>query len=384
MGVRIGWLEAADVETAEWSDGVTLSLDGVPDAEHSDDDARVAWAKATRVSLAGLKGQTVPVSSDDVSEIDGLYKVVDAGATSSPLMLVSGVIQPPTITLQRLATGSVKGEVSSAGAMLPVVSPVTFNSTSPRVGVPGDLIAHGPSVSDDESVDLDEGRVRTVAMVIGDPRWSAFACSPDEWLAGSPRIEILIDSVWWPIHGQPPAGVPVRVHNGRVGLRIKSGGQAMAALRIATNGTVDRTYPMSLTDSGGLVGVDETAGVEVVRADSEMVWVSWTQHRNSLGTRQAAPLTSDLVIRRGMPGFTLSMSKSMDTTITATNNGAVKDTPDTTTIGAKAGDLYFLGQQSCTVSGTTSTQINSHPLLRIGTETFRTRPWAAPSISVIR
>jgi len=91
------------------------------------------------------------------------------------------------------------------------------------------------------------------------------------------------------------------------------------------------------------------------------------------------------VVRRGVSGLTLSMSISSRISIAASNNGAQLDTPATTTVGAKAGDLYFVGQQSCSVSGTTSTLINSLPLVRIESGgTHRTRAWAAPTIWVLR
>jgi hypothetical protein len=79
------------------------------------------------------------------------------------------------------------------------------------------------------------------------------------------------------------------------------------------------------------------------------------------------------------------MSISSRISIAASNNGAQLDSPATTTVGAKAGDLYFVGQQSCSVSGTTSTLIDSLPLVRIESGgTYRTRAWAAPTIWVLR
>ena len=255
-----------------------------------------------------------------------------------------------------------------------------------RVGVPGDVAAQGPTVNADETVDLDEGRVRTVSHSPLVQAWTAFTCSPGEWLAGSPRIEIQLAGAWWPIHSQPPAGVPVRVHNGRVGFRLPTGGSTAAALRINAAGAVDRTYGVTISDTGGLRVPVAAAGVEVVRADSEMVWVRWVQKRQDLAyARQLSGLSSDLVVRRGVSGLTLSMSISSRISIAASNNGAQRDSPVTTTVGAKAGDLYFVGQQSCSVSGTTSTLIDSLPLVRIEIGgTTRTRAWAAPTIWVLR
>lgn len=378
--MKLGYLDLGD------GAGISASLeDEVLTLSGSLDAGGLADAFGPRAQLASMRsGLILPLYAEEddrfgMTELDGLYELGQVGSEYSPGM-------PWAMTLRRLATGSVEGEVSSVGKMLPVVSPVVFPATSVRVGVPGDVAAQGPTVNADETVDLDEGRVRTVLHSSLVQAWTAFTCSPGEWLAGSPRIEIQLAGAWWPIHGQPPAGVPVRVHNGRVGFRLPTGGSTAAALRINAAGAVDRTYGVTISDSGGFQGPVAAAGVEVVRADSEMVWVRWVQKRQDWGaTRQLSGLSSDLVVRRGMSGLTLSMSISSRISIAASNNGAQHDSPATTTVGAKAGDLYFVGQQSCSVSGTTSTLIDSLPLVRIESGgTYRTRAWAAPTIWVLR
>ena len=378
--MKLGYLDLGD------GAGISASLeDEVLTLSGSLDAGGLADAFGPRAQLASMRsGLILPLYAEEddrfgMTELDGLYELGQVGSEYSPGM-------PWAMTLRRLATGSVEGEVSSVGAMFPTLSPAAFGNTWARVGVPGDVAAQGPTVTADETVDLDEGRVRTVSHSPLVQAWTAFTCSPGEWLAGSPRIEIQLAGAWWPIHGQPPAGVPVRVHNGRVGFRLPTGGSTAAALRINAAGAVDRTYGVTISDSGGFQGPVAAAGVEVVRADSEMVWVRWVQKRQDLAyARQLSGLSSDLVVRRGVPGLTLSMSISSRISIAASNNGAQLDSPATTTVGAKAGDLYFVGQQSCSVSGTTSTLINSLPLVRIEIGgTTRTRAWAAPTIWVLR
>ena len=378
--MKLGYLDLGD------GAGISASLeDEVLTLSGSLDAGGLADAFGPRAQLASMRsGLILPLYAEEddrfgMTELDGLYELGQVGSEYSPGM-------PWAMTLRRLATGSVEGEVSSVGAMFPTLSPAAFGNTWARVGVPGDVAAQGPTVSADETVDLDEGRVRTVMHSSLVQAWTAFTCSPGEWLAGSPRIEIQLAGAWWPIHGQPPAGVPVRVHNGRVGFRLPTGGSTAAALRINAAGAVDRTYGVTISDGGGFLGPVAAAGVEVVRADSEMVWVRWVQKRQDWGaTRQLSGLSSDLVVRRGVRGLTLSMSISSRISIAASNNGAQLDSPATTTIGAKAGDLYFVGQQSCSVSGTTSTLIDSLPLVRIESGgTYRTRAWAAPTIWVLR
>ena len=172
--MKLGYLDLGD------GAGISASLeDEVLTLSGSLDAGGLADAFGPRAQLASMRsGLILPLYAEEddrfgMTELDGLYELGQVGSEYSPGM-------PWAMTLRRLATGSVEGEVSSVGKMLPVVSPVVFTTSSVRVGVPGDVAAQGPTVNADETVDLDEGRVRTVSHSSLVQAWTAFTCSPGD------------------------------------------------------------------------------------------------------------------------------------------------------------------------------------------------------------
>lgn len=393
MGVRVGWLEAGDVTTADWADGITLTLDGVPDASHSDDADRNAWAQAAVCSVRAMPGLIVPVVSDDVPMIDGLYRVETAATTSTPLMVVAGVIQPPSLTLRFLAAGSARGETSVTAAMRAVVPPVELTDFAPRWGVPG---ARSGSTTIEDTLDLAEGRCLVLNAAVDDQgqAWAAWDCKPSEFLAGSPRVQIQAAGQWWTIHGQPPPGVPVRIHNGRIGLELPhSTSFDLGLLTLDASGAVTSTTTMNTSDTDGLVGHWPSEGIEVVRADPEMVWVRWSQPRlNLFAVRQGSALRGEAILTRGSRGLALAFGLQVRLDIAAAKGTDITDDASTpNTIGcatdASGADWRVMAHRTVTTSAPTgvTTRIDKSEFWRIEKgSNSRTRRWVAPMVSVLR
>lgn len=386
--VSVGWVSAGDVSEAEWDDGIVLTLDGVPDAENSTDEKRVAWAAATTTSLRGLVGQVVPVTSVDVPWVNGVYRVKDAGARSSPLMMASGLLAAPKLVLERLAGGVPHGEIAISGAYYPVTSPVTHPGAFIRFGLPGRQVVLDPAMGFDELRDTPDGRVHLLGSPVGAQRVASFSCEVGELLAGSPRVEIYGAGSWWPIHGQPPPGVPVRVHNGRVGLKLPIGGDG-ALLNVSAAGVVTETG-YKVWDTSGLVAAQLAVAAEVVRGDSELLTIRWANDRKDIsGNRLQMGRSTELTIRRGMTGFVLSQSMGSQFGLSAALTGSYNDGSDndgSNVIGMRSGGWVLANgavvPTPATLYGYSVCEMR--PYCRVGTDGWRSRAWGAPSLDLLR
>lgn len=232
------------------------------------------------------------------------------------------------MTLRRLATGSVEGEVSSVGKMLPVVSPVVFAATYVRVGVPGDVAAQGPTVNADETVDLDEGRVRTVSHSSLEQAWTAFTCSPGSGLPGHRGSRFS-----WRAHGgRSTASRPLECPSGSTtavsGFGCQQEGRPRprcASTRLAP--WIARTGSPFRTVAGFRARSQPRASRLSVPTRRWCGSGGFRSARTGAQLRQLSGLSSDLVVRRGMSGLTLSMSISSRISIAASNNGGATRQP---------------------------------------------------------
>ncbi|MEZ5380168.1 MAG: hypothetical protein R2754_00075 [Microthrixaceae bacterium] len=261
--------------------------------------------------------------------------------------------------------------------------------------MPGNVDAYGPGVTTDAASPLVEGqygRVQVVSGAVG-ARWVAWSCQPPDFLAGSPRVEVRDDDdVWWPLHGKAPRGAPTRVSNGAIGLQLPSGAESWRIYDINPNGTTAATHSLVLTDDDAAYH-DVAWSLEVVRADSEMVWVRAVQPRFALDPLmppEADAIRSEVVIRRGLGGVWVHHSRN-DVTIRPQTGPitAVEDSGGTNTIGFSidGANMRVMGQRVVTISNTSGNRsMGKVGFWRIekGTVSYRTRAWADPHVTVLR
>ena len=389
--MRLGYLDLGD------GAGISASLeDEVLTLSGSLDGGGLVDSFGPRAQLASLRsGLILPLYAEDddkyaMTELDGLYELGQVGYEYSPGM-------PWAMTLRRLAAGSVLGETSLMSAMFPTLSPVAFSTTYARVGVPGNVDALGPTVTADAYTPLIEGvhgRVQVLAAGPG-PRWVAWSCQPPEFLAGSPRLEVRDgDGVWWPLHGKAPRGVPARVSNGNLALQLPSGAQSWRIYDINADGTTTATHSLVLTDDDAQYH-DVAWSLEVVRADSEMVWVRAVQPRFELDpistpVRLPDAMRSEVVMRRGLGAAWVHHSRT-DVTIRP-QTGAItneKDSGGTNVIGfsINGANMRVMGQKVVTVVNTPGNRsMGKVGFWRVekGTVGWRSLCWADPHVTVLR
>ena len=389
--MRLGYLNLGD------GAGISASLeDEVLTLSGSLDGGGLGSSFGPRAQLASLRsGLILPLYAEvsdkyQMNELDGLYELGQVGYEYSPGM-------PWAMTLRRLAAGSVLGETSLMSAMFPTYSPVAFAAQSARVGVPGNVDAYGPSTAADGASPLIEGvhgRVQVLSATPG-ARWVAWSCQPPEFLAGSPRVEVRDDdSVWWPLHGKAPRGVPTRVSNGAIALQLPSGAESWRIYDINANGTTAATHSLMLTDDAAAYH-DVAWSLEVVRADSEMVWVRAVQPRFALDpistpVRLPDAMRSEVIMRRGLGAAWVHHSRT-DVTIRP-QTGAItneKDTGGTNVVGfsINGANMRVMGQKVVTVVNTPGNRsMGTVGFWRVekGTVGYRSRAWADPHVTVLR
>ena len=389
--MRLGYLDLGD------GAGISASLeDEVLTLSGSLDAGGLADAFGPRAQLASMRsGLILPLYAEEddrfgMTELDGLYELGQVGFEYSPGM-------PWAMTLRRLAAGSVLGETSVMSAMFPTLSPVVFATVRARVGVPGNVDAYGPSTAADGAGSLIEGvhgRVQVLAASSG-PRWVAWSCQPPEFLAGSPRLEVADDmGTWWPLHGKAPRGVPARVSNGSIGLQLPSGGGSWNIFDFNADGTTAATHSLVLSDDDGLYH-DVAWSLEVVRADSEMVWVRAVQPRfanDPISTPDRLPdaMRSEVVMRRGLGAAWVHHSRA-DVTIRP-QTGAITNETDaggTNVVGfaINGANMRVMGQKVVTVVNTPGNRsMGKVGFWRVekGTVNYQSRAWADPHVTVLR
>ena len=388
--MRLGYLNLGD------GAGISASLeDEVLTLSGSLDGGGLGSSFGPRAQLASLRsGLILPLYAEEddrfgMTEVDGLYELGQVGFEYSPGM-------PWAMTLRRLAAGSVLGETSVMSAMFPTLSPAAFGNTWARVGVPGNVDAYGPGTAIDASYPLVEGvhgRVQVLSADAG-ARWVAWSCQPPEFLAGSPRLEVRdSDGVWWPLHGKAPRGVPARVSNGSIGLQLPSGGGSWNIFDFNANGTTAATHSLVLSDDDGLYH-DVAWSLEVVRADSEMVWVRAVQPRFALDpistpVRLPDAIRSEVIMRRGLAGVWVQHSRS-DVTIKPPGGPITNEIDSgTNVIGFRidGANMRVMGQKVVTVVNTPGNRsMGKVGFWRVekGTSSYRTRAWADPHVTVLR
>lgn len=387
--MRLGYLDLGD------GAGISASLeDEVLTLSGSLDGGGLGSSFGPRAQLASLRsGLILPLYAEEddrfgMTELDGLYELGQVGFEYSPGM-------PWAMTLRRLAAGSVLGETSVMSAMFPTLSPVVLAAVRARVGVPGNVDAYGPDVSADGASPLIEGVHGRVQVLAAGPgaKWVAWSCQPPEFLAGSPRVEVRDDdSVWWPLHGKAPRGVPTRVSNGSIGLQLPSGGGSWNIFDFNANGTTAATHSLVLTDDAAAYH-DVAWSLEVVRADSEMVWVRAVQPRFALDPlmpRETDAMRSEVVMRRGLGAAWVHHSRA-DVTIRP-QTGAITNETDaggTNVVGfsINGANMRVMGQKVVTVVNTPGNRsMGKVGFWRVekGTVSYRSRAWADPHVTVLR
>ena len=354
--VHVGWLTADVAEPTTFTattptEGSTFQLSGVivPCVEHGQaavDVRALGWATLT-------EGMIVPVWSDVRPSIDGIYQVVSAGEATDaawPAMASRGDIdsgqQVPqersvSVGLRRLTQETAKVTTSLFGNSYAVSSPVQFSSTYwPRAGVAGAPEGALPSgfTLDAYSDNPLEGRLTRVAF----PRLTSLSLTTyaraRQFLAGSPRVEVFAAGVWWPMHGQPPAGYPVRLRNGKAGIELPFAARPAVGNSPATPMTEHRLLQFdqstgelkaspALTISQFLTGMANPSTLTVIHADSETLRVTWMADRDApfAGGIQTTVTRWEAELRRGEDGFSFWASLRGTMSIAATHNSDVND-----------------------------------------------------------
>lgn len=397
--MRLGYLDLGD------GAGISASLeDEVLTLSGSLDGGGLGNSFGPRAQLASLRsGLILPLYAEvsdkyQMNELDGLYELGQVGYEYSPGM-------PWAMTLRRLAAGSVLGETSLMSAMFPQLSPVAYSAAWARYGLPGyiDALSGGGY---QRHYDTPHGRVHLVASPAGPGEWAAWSCQPPDYLAGSPRVEVRDPSdpsmVWWPLHGKAPRGVPTRVSNGLTGIGMPSQGSGWSIYLFNPDGT-ELTRIAIITSDGEALYHDNAWSLEVVRSDSEMVWMRAVQPRRELDgltPELAGSLRTEVVMRRGVPGAWLSYSRN-DITVTpsvATKEGITDTATPANNIGLEirghatntwfpANSVRLATQKKVTVAGTGLTRSFgpvSNWRMSAGLEEFITRAWADPHATVLR
>ena len=386
--MKLGYLNLGD------GAGISASLeDEVLTLSGSLDAGGLVDSFGPRAQLASLRsGLILPLYAEasdkyEMNELDGLYDLGQVGFEYSPGM-------PWAMTLRRLAAGSVLGETSVMSAMFPTLSPVALSGSWARVGVPGNVDAYGPLVFAEGAIPPIEGvhgRVQVVAATAG-ARWVAWSCQPPEFLAGSPRLEVRDgDDVWWPLHGKAPRGVPARVSNGSIGLQLPSGAETWNIFDFAANGTTTATHGLVLSDDEAQYH-DVAWSLEVIRADSEMVWVRAVQPRfalDPLTPRLPGAIRSEVVMRRGLGGAWVQHSRD-DVTIRPQTGAITNETDSGTNVigfSIDGANMRVMGQKVVTVVNTPGNRsMGKVGFWRVekGTVGYRSRAWADPHVTVLR
>ncbi len=221
-----------------------------------------------------------------------------------------------------------------------VSSPVQFSSTFPRAGVAGAPEGALPSefTLDAYSDNPLEGRLTRVAF----PRLTSLSLTTyaraRQFLAGSPRVEVFAAGVWWPMHGQPPAGYPVRLRNGKAGIELPFAARPAVGNSPATPMTEHRLLQFdqatgelkaspALTISQFLTGMANPSTLTVIYADSETLRVTWMADRDApfAGGIQTTVTRWEAELRRGEDGFSFWASLRGTMSIAATHNSDVND-----------------------------------------------------------
>lgn len=385
--MRLGYLDLGD------GAGISASLeDEVLTLSGSLDGGGLGSSFGPRAQLASLRsGLILPLYAEvsdkyQMNELDGLYELGQVGYEYSPGM-------PWAMTLRRLASGSVLGETSVMSAMFPALSPVSFPTVGARFGVPGNVDAYGPGVVTDPvtaSTEDEYGRVHVLAATAG-TGWAAWSCQPPEFLAGSPRLEVQDpEGVWWALHGKAPRGVPARVSNGVLGLQLPSGAESWRIYDFDEDGSVNATHSLVLSDDAAAYH-DVSWSLEVVRADSEMVWVRAVQPRfalDPLSPPEEVGIRSEVLMRRGLGGAWVHHSRD-DVTIRPQSGAitAIKDS-GTNTVGftINGAQMHVATQKLVTFSNASGNRyIAKTGFWRVekGAYNVRTIPWADPHVTVL-
>lgn len=428
--LQVGHCFADVVEPATWSAfdraerGTRFTVSGKIAPRESSGQAGV---EARAFGWASLRvGLVVPVVSPVRPAVNGLYEVVSAGTSedqSWPSMGGGVSAQDPnsvpqerqvTVGLALLTGATAEVETTVWLAQYhPTIAPVVYSSGAPRFGYPGDILAPTPagvsfSIDATRSVVRPNGmtaRVQTGAISNNVRATVTSSCGSSEYLAGSPRVEVFAGGTWWPMHGQPPAGYPIRVHNEIVGLELgfpavaavpgRNGWPAIAArpqesmktIRYV-NGLPSLSTEFFWNDSGGFMFQAPMTGITVEQADSEVLRFRFTSPRLAIDlSRQTEARGFTCLFRRGVPGYWLWLTKNAELNVGTVFGSAQMDNASNV-VGAVTSTFTYTGQKvvtNTTVSGSSFKVNGMGPLVRIedNASNSRTRSWAHVTSKVV-
>ena len=386
--------------------------------------------EARAMAWATLRpGLVVPVLSPVRPEINGLYMVESAGTAEDALWpslgsrgaaAVGATPQQRTVSVGlRMLTGNSAQVVTTCwlSQTHPTAADVTLVATNARIGVPGDVVGSLPATATTDSfspLDLvlpnsaQKGRMQIYHVTANTTTEITTTVEPFEFLAGSPRIDVLAGGVWYPCHGQPPAGFPVRVSNGTMAVELghpgapaipaRPGWPSVAAtpprpralVKLTSSGAEEFRSDMVWFSAGGYNSIELPTGVTVEHADSETVRVKFgCKVIDLLGDRVSVGRQYTLVMRRGVVGAWLWASGSTSVRVqTAKTANVTDDSPSPKIIGAKNAEHAVMGQQVTTITSDPSTfDVNSlgPGLIRFegGGGTLKTKSWASVRSRVV-
>lgn len=382
--MKLGWVDLGDGAGISASvEGDSLTLGGSLSAGGGND-ALIGH----RAAFASLRsGQILPLYSLVTDkwprpELDGVYRIEEAGLEHTATV-------PWGLRLQKLSgPDASKGTISGLAQYRPWYDGVELALSYARMGVPGSIAYWDETLAFyDTRVVLDEGIVRTVAWNHYSPGSSPYRTAHvavpkvSDWLAGSPRIQVFADGHWWSVHGQPPTGLPVRVHNGRIGVLFPTLGGPMQLFTVSTAGVVSPGKNVTVTNCGPFA---PSGGVRVTQASTEIVRIEWAQHftDTSVTFHQRASVTirrgADHVDYRSAPfGFNLRVEGN--------RGGDITDTAGKLT-GAWAGDFAVYSGNEVTVSTPVagSTDYSAAFWWCFGLSENRGRAWVSPRLGMLR
>jgi hypothetical protein len=130
------------------------------------------------------------------------------------------------------------------------------------------------------------GRVHLVASPAGPGEWAAWSCQPPDYLQAPPGWKVRDPQrppAWFGgrCTARRPPGVPTRVSNGLTGIGMPSQGSGWSIYLFNPDGT-ELTRIAIITSDGEALYHDNAWSLEVVRSDSEMVWMRAVQPRREL------------------------------------------------------------------------------------------------------
>lgn len=378
--MKLGWVDLGDGAGISASvEGGTLTLSGALEA------GGVEPSLGQRAALASLRsGQILPLYSPVTDqwarpELDGVYRIDEAGFEHS-------VTVPWAVKLTKVSEAAGGRATISGLAQWRPWFDITYTDTYARMGVPGSIEFWDETQAwYDDTVVLDEGMIRTVTWnhYSAPPHRVAHVSIPEvhQWLAGSPRVQVLADGEWWTLHGQPPPGLPVRIHNGRIGVQLPAAGVGMELFSVSTAGVVGAGKAVTSTNLGA---TQPRSGVRITQATSEVMRVEWAQHFTDTATRNHQIVS--MTIRRGADHIDYrSTPFALNLRIAGTKGAEIKDAGDKLT-GAYAGDFAAYSGQEVTVTTPVAgfTDFSAAYWYVFGLSGYRGRAWVSPRLGVLR